>query len=95
MLSSKVLCATERNIRKTVYNGQNSQEIWGGIPAVLLFGKDYQLWLVIEKGAIQGYSNMYNNNSISPNKQAKYSTAIMPVGNIFIYLCHDRISVPP
>jgi hypothetical protein len=37
MLSSKVLGAAERNIRKTVYNGQNSQEIWGGIPAVLLF----------------------------------------------------------
>ncbi len=27
MLSSKVLGAAERNIRKTVYNGQNSQEI--------------------------------------------------------------------
>jgi hypothetical protein len=42
MLSSKVLGAAERNIRKTVYNGQNSQEIWGGVPAVLLFGDDYQ-----------------------------------------------------
>ncbi len=29
MLSSKVLGAAERNIRKAVYNGQNSQEIWG------------------------------------------------------------------
>ncbi len=37
MLSSKVLGAAERNIRTTVYNGQNSQEIWGGIPAVILF----------------------------------------------------------
>jgi hypothetical protein len=27
MLSSKVLGAAERNIQKTVYNGQNSQEI--------------------------------------------------------------------
>ncbi len=43
MLSSKVLSAAERNIRKTVYNGQNSQEIWGGVPAVVLFGDDYQL----------------------------------------------------
>jgi hypothetical protein len=42
ILNSKVLGAAERNIQKTVYNGQNSQEIWGGIPAVLLFG--YQLW---------------------------------------------------
>ena len=29
MLSSKVLGAAERNIQQTVYNGQNSQEIWG------------------------------------------------------------------
>ena len=49
MLSSKVLAAAERNVRKTVYNGQNSQEIWGGIPAVILFGDDYQLWPVIEE----------------------------------------------
>jgi hypothetical protein len=58
MLSSRVLGAAERNIQKTVYNGQNSQEIWGGIPGVLFFGNNYQLWPVIEKGAIQGYSKM-------------------------------------
>ena len=27
----------------------------GGVPAVILFGDDYQLWPVIEDGAIQGY----------------------------------------
>jgi hypothetical protein len=48
MLCSKVLGAADRNIQKPVYNGQNSQEIWGGIPAALLFGNDYQLWPVIE-----------------------------------------------
>jgi hypothetical protein len=37
MLSSKVLGAAKRNIQQTVYNGQNSQEIWGGIPTVILF----------------------------------------------------------
>ncbi len=52
MLSSKVLGAAERNIRQTVYNGQNSQEIWGGVPAVILFGDDYQLWPVIEDKVI-------------------------------------------
>ncbi len=36
MLSSKVLAAAERNVRQTVYNGQKSQEIWGGIPAIIL-----------------------------------------------------------
>jgi hypothetical protein len=63
MLSSKVLGAAERNIRQTVYNGQNSQEIWGGIPAVILFGDDYQLWPVIEDGAIQGY---FKSTSMAP-----------------------------
>jgi hypothetical protein len=37
MLSSKVLGAAERNIRQTVYNGQNSQEIWGGHTSSNLF----------------------------------------------------------
>ena len=70
MLSSIVLGAAERNIRKTVYSGQNSQEIWGGIPAVLMFGDDYQLWPVIDDGAIQGYSKMTTTNPITPtNKQ--------------------------
>jgi len=70
MLSSKVLGAAERNIRKTVYNGQNSQEIWGGIPVVVMLGDDYQLWPVIDEGAIQGYSKLNTPNPITPtNKQ--------------------------
>ncbi len=53
-----------------MYNGQNSQEIWGGVPAVLLFGNDYQLWLVIEDRAIQGYSKMTTTTPLTPtNKQ--------------------------
>jgi hypothetical protein len=70
MLSSKVLAAAERNVRRTVYNGQNSQEIWGGVPAVILFGDDYQLRPVIEEGAIQGYSKITSKDPITPtNKQ--------------------------
>ncbi len=56
MLSSKVLATAERNIRHSVYKGQNSEEIWGWVPVVLLFGDDYQLFPVIEEGVIQGYS---------------------------------------
>jgi hypothetical protein len=63
MLSAKVLGDAERNIRQTVYNGQNRQEIWGGIPAVIFFGDDYQLWPVIEDGAIQGN---FKSTSIAP-----------------------------
>jgi hypothetical protein len=56
MLSSKTLAAAERNARHSVYKGQNSGEIWGGVPVVLLFGDDYQLFPVIEEDAIQVYS---------------------------------------
>jgi len=56
MLSSKVLAAAERNVRHAVYKGQNGGEIRGGVPVVLLFGDDYQLFPVIKEGAIQGYS---------------------------------------
>ncbi len=42
-------------------------EIWGGIPTVLLFGDDYQLWPVIEEGVIQGYFKMTSTFPISPS----------------------------
>jgi hypothetical protein len=60
ILSSIILAVTERNVRECVFKGQNSKEIWGGVPVVLLFGEDYQVFLVIDKGAIQGYSRMNN-----------------------------------
>ena len=56
MISSKVLAATERNTRECIYNGQNSTELWGGLPVVLLFGDDYQLMPVNKDGAIHGYA---------------------------------------
>ena len=55
MISSKVLAAAERNTRECIYRGQNSSEIWGGLPVVLLFGDDYQLMPVDKNGAINGY----------------------------------------
>jgi hypothetical protein len=66
MLSSKVLAAAERNVQYSVYKGQNSGEIWGGVPVVLLFGDDYQLFPVIEEGAIQGYSKKKLNMPQAP-----------------------------
>ncbi len=58
MLSSIILAVTERNLRECVSKGQNSKEIWGGVPVVLLFGDDYQLFPVLDKGTIQGYARM-------------------------------------
>jgi hypothetical protein len=69
MLSSKVLGAAERDIQQTLYNGQNSQEIWGGISAVIFFRDDYQLWPVIEDGAIQGYFKSTSMASLAPTNK--------------------------
>ena len=55
-INSKVLAAAERNTRECVYHGQNSNELWGGLPVVLLFGDDYQLMPVLDEGAIQGFA---------------------------------------
>ena len=55
MISSKVLAAAERNTRECIYHGQNTSEIWGGLPVVLLFGDDYQLMPIDKNGAINGY----------------------------------------
>jgi len=56
MMSSKVLAAAERNTRQCIFNGQNSNELWGGLPVVLLFGDDYQLMPIADQGAIQSYA---------------------------------------
>ncbi len=66
MLSSIILAVTERNVRECVFSGLNSKEIWGGVPVVLLFGDGYQLFPVIDKGAIQGYSRMNNKLQQAP-----------------------------
>ena len=56
MVSSNVLAAAERNTRNCIYRGQNSNELWGGLPVVLLFGDDYQLMPVTKNGAINGFA---------------------------------------
>ncbi len=58
MLSSIVLAAAERNVWHSVYKGQNSGEIWGGVLVALLFGDDYQLFPVIEERAIHRNCNV-------------------------------------
>ena len=55
MIGSKVLAAAERNTRECIYKGQNSSELWGGIPLVMLFGDDYRRMPVANDGAINGY----------------------------------------
>jgi hypothetical protein len=66
MLNSIILAITERNVRQCVFKGQTSTETWGGVPVVLLFGDNYQLFPVIDEGAIQGYSRMNNKLQQTP-----------------------------
>ena len=56
MISSKFLADSERNTTEYIFDGQNAPEIWGGLPAVLLFGDDYQLMLMKNDGAVNGYT---------------------------------------
>jgi hypothetical protein len=81
MLSSKVLAAAERNVRHSVYMGQNSGEIWGGVPIVLLFGNDYQLFPVIKEGAIQGYSKKKHKMPQTPTAKTSASQLLCQKGS--------------
>ncbi len=67
-----------------MYNGQNSQGIWGGIPAVILFGKDYQLWLVIDKGAIQAYFKMTTTTPLAPTNKQSAAQLLSQWGLIYL-----------
>jgi hypothetical protein len=84
MLSSKVVAAAERNVRHSVYKGQNSGEIWGGVPVVLLFGDDYQLFPVIEEGAIQGYSKKKLNMPQTPTAKTSASQPLCQKGSYLL-----------
>ena len=59
MIGSKVLASEERNTRECIYKGQNTFEICGRLPVVLLFGDDYQLMSVDKNGAINDYDKQY------------------------------------
>ena len=84
MLSSKVLGAAERNIITAVYNGQNSQEVWGGVPVVILFGDDCQLWPVIEEGAIQGYYKITMPGEFTPTNKETAAQLITKWGTYLL-----------
>ena len=89
MISSKVLAAAERNTRVCIYRSQNSSEIWGGLPVVLLFGDDYQLMPVDKNGAInriQGKS-MLENKKLSDREIMYQFLRRIPIQNRTI--AHD------
>jgi hypothetical protein len=94
MLSSKVLGAAVRNIQKTVYNGQKSLEIWGGIPAVLLFCDNYQLRTVIEEGAIQDYSKMTTTTPLALTNRQSAGQLLCQWGTyLFIHVMTESVFI--
>jgi hypothetical protein len=72
MISSALLAAAERNVRQCVFGQQNQNERWGGVPVVLIFGDDYQLFPVKAEGAISGYAR---NNGVWDQEPMKKSGA--------------------
>jgi hypothetical protein len=92
MLSSKILAVVERNVRECAFKGQNSKEIWGGVPDVLLFGDDYQLFPVIDKGAIQGYLRMTNKLPQTPTTSVTPSQLICHSGSyLFTHVMSEAV----
>ena len=93
MLSSKILAIAERNVRECAFKGQNSKEIWGGVPVVLLSGDDYQLFPVIDEGGIQGYSRINDKSPQMPTSRMTPSQLICQSGNyLFTHICQKWFS---
>ena len=72
MISSALLAAAERNVRHCAFGRQNRDELWGGIPAVLIFGDDYQLLPVLAEGAIQGYAKRQRLWESKPSRKSAH-----------------------
>jgi len=81
-----------QNNKEISIKGQNSKEIWGGVPVVPLFGDDYQLFPVIDEGAIQGYSRMNSKVPQTPTTRMTPSQLICQWGNyIFTHVMSETV----
>jgi hypothetical protein len=58
--------SSRKEHQRSVFKGQNSKEVWGGVPVVLLFRDDYQLFPVMDEGATR---NLQDNWHVAPNNQ--------------------------
>jgi hypothetical protein len=92
MLSSTILAIIERKVRECVFKGQNSKKIWGGVPVVILFVYDYQLFPVIDEGAIQGYSRMNDKSQQNPTMRLTSTQLLCQHGTyIFTQLMSETV----
>ena len=54
LLTSRLLGTTAQVISETIFHGCNSEQMWGGLPILILAGDDYQLPGIYE-GAFESY----------------------------------------
>jgi hypothetical protein len=65
---------------------------WGGVPVVVLFGDDYQLFPVIDEGAIEGYSRMNDKLPQTPTTGMTPSQPICQQGNyLFTHVMSETV----
>ena len=81
MISSSLLAAAERNVRECAFGQQNQDERWGGVPVILLFGDDYQLFPVCDEGAIVGYSHRNDIWDQNDSKNSPELQILIDAGN--------------
>ena len=81
MLNSNLIGAAERNLRHCVFGQQNQIEQWGGIPVVLLFGGDYQLFPVQDGGAIKGYGVYSGLRDVNTTRKTSQEQILEEIGN--------------
>jgi hypothetical protein len=62
MVSQKMLGLVERSVAQTAHECGHSDEDWGGIPVVVLFGDDYQLPAISADGATK-IPQIYRNSA--------------------------------
>jgi hypothetical protein len=67
MINSEITATAERNLRQTVFGGQNAKECFGGLPVVILFGDDYQIPPVGGKGAVSGFMEYRKKEKMTSN----------------------------
>ena len=101
-INSKVLAAAERNTRECAFGGHNRNELWGGLPVVLLFGDDYQLLPIATEGAIQGYAKkqyrnqaQYTSRSSTPSQLLTYQGThlFINVMTESVFMLHENYRV--
>ena len=101
MISSSLLASAESHVRQCAFGGNNPSQYWGGIPVVLIFGDDYQLFPVAADGAISAFEKSKGKSKeketwLKKNDQlsAHYGSSLFIqnlVGDVFVLSENKRV----